>query len=72
MNGKETGDWMWEKPDNPNQPRDIGYVFGALIVEYYYKHAPDVFETTKDILSVTDYPAFLERTEYQHKFDNVE
>ncbi len=70
MNGKETGDWMWKKPDNPDQPRDIGYVFGAVIVEYYYKRSPDVFEITKDILSVTDYPAFLERTGYQHKFDN--
>ncbi len=70
MNGKETGDWMWEKPDNPNQPRDIGYVFGALIVEYYYKRSPDVFETTKDILSVTDYPAFLNRTGYKQKFDD--
>jgi hypothetical protein len=33
MLGSDTGDWLWQTPSNPDQPRDVGYAIGALIVE---------------------------------------
>jgi len=64
----DTKDWMWKKPANKGQPRDVGYVFGALIVEYYYKHALDLNQAVQEILSITDYQEFLEKSKYAQRF----
>jgi len=69
MYGKETGDWMWKKPKKPEQPRDIGYVLGALIVEHYYKRSTDINKTVSEILAITDYKSFLEKSGYSKKFE---
>jgi hypothetical protein len=37
---------------------------GALITRAYYDNADDKVQAIQDILSVTDYPAFLERSRY--------
>jgi hypothetical protein len=68
MYGKETGDWMWQKPENPEQPRDVGYVFGALIIEHYYKNALNLNDVTHEILSLTDYNSFIKKCGYNRKF----
>jgi len=68
MYGRETGYWMWRKPGNPEQPRDVGYVLGAFIVEYYYKKSIDINKTVTEILSITDYNAFLKKSGYSKKF----
>ncbi|MHC4941526.1 MAG: DUF2268 domain-containing putative Zn-dependent protease [Planctomycetota bacterium] len=68
MHGRETGDWMWKKPTDPEQPRHVGYVMGHLIVEAYYNNAKDKAKAVSEILSVTDYPAFLEKSGYADKF----
>lgn len=68
MLGTETGDWMWSIPDDPEQPQNIAYVFGAYIVEYYYKHSMDATEAIKNILSVTDYESFIRDVNYSEKF----
>lgn len=39
---RDTGDWMWSTPSDPDQPRDLAYAFGAHIVEAYYKQASDM------------------------------
>ena len=65
MLGTEEGDWMWAKPKDPAQPPGVGYVMGALITKAYYENADDKEQAIRDILSVTDYPAFLERSGYQ-------
>jgi hypothetical protein len=64
MLGSETGDWMWARPKNPDQPMHIGYTLGFRIVQAYYENAKDKAQAVKEILSVTDYPAFLERSGY--------
>lgn len=61
-------EWMWSTPTNPEQPRDIGYVFGALIVEYYYKRSTDVNEAVPYLLSLTNYDEFMKRCQYENKF----
>jgi hypothetical protein len=64
MLGAETGDWMWSRPSDPDQPAHIGYVLGARIVSVYYENAEDKDQAIRDILAVTDYPTFLERSGY--------
>lgn len=71
MNGRETGDWMWKQPKNPDQPPHIGYYLGCRIVQAYYENAKDKAAAVQEILSVTDYPAFLEKSGYAKKFENL-
>ena len=68
MYGADTKDWVWDMPKYPEQPQDIGYVLGAMIVEYYYKHSTNLDEAVDVILSITDYLAFLEKSQYSKKF----
>lgn len=68
MNGRETGDWMWQKPKDPDQPFHIAYVLGARIVEAYFENAQDPVQAVRDILSVTDYPEFLRKSGYEKRF----
>jgi hypothetical protein len=68
MHGRETGDWMWSKPSDPEQPNHVGYVIGYRIVEAYYKNAKDKEQALREILSVTDYSTFLEKSGYTDQF----
>ena len=61
---------MWSKPDDPEQPRDIAYVFGARIVESYYESASDKRRALREIFSVTDYERFLDQSGYAAKVAN--
>jgi hypothetical protein len=56
--------WMWSQPQQPGQPRGVGYVMGALITRAYYDNADDKELAIREILAVTDYPGFLERSGY--------
>ena len=68
MNGRETGDWMWVKPKDPEQPPHMGYFMGYRIVEMYYDNAADKKKAIQDILSITDYSNFLKRSGYGEQF----
>ncbi|MDX1741646.1 MAG: hypothetical protein R3178_10145, partial [Rhodothermales bacterium] len=68
MMGQETGDWMWSQPADPEQPPHIAYYLGARIVKSYYDRAADKAEAVRQILSVTDYPAFLAASGYGEQF----
>lgn len=67
MYGKETGNWMWKKPEDPNQPPHVGYAMGYQIVESYFNHAKDKKGAILEILSVTDYKSFLKKSGYSKK-----
>jgi hypothetical protein len=69
MLGTDEGDWMWGPPKDPAQPAGVGYVMGALITKAYYENADDKEQAIRDILSVTDYTAFLERSGYEPRSD---
>jgi hypothetical protein len=64
MHDDETDGWMWSAPDDPEIPRDLAYVLGARIVKSYYDRADDKRKAVKEILAVTDYPAFLQKSGY--------
>ncbi len=68
MNNREFGDWLFAAPKDPNQPRDLGYVMGALVVEAYYSNAEDKKKALGEILGITDYTGFLEKSRYAEKF----
>jgi hypothetical protein len=68
MNGRSSGDWMWGKPADPEQPPHLGYIIGARIVETYYSNAKDKKKAVEEILSITDYKGFLEKSGYAEKF----
>lgn len=65
------GDWMWSKPAVEGQPRDMGYYMGAAIIEYFYTNSKDKLLAIKEILSITDYEGFLEKSGYSSKFKNT-
>jgi hypothetical protein len=64
MYGAETGDWMWTRPADPEQPWNLGYMVGMRIVEAYYEQAGDKAQAIEEILGITDYRRFLERSGY--------
>jgi predicted enzyme related to lactoylglutathione lyase len=64
MLGHETGDWLWQRPANPDQPQDVGYAIGAAIVEAFYNNARDKQAAAREIMAMTDYPAFLVKSGY--------
>ena len=68
MHEREPGDWMFGHPSDPEQPFDLGYVMGARIVEAFYDKAEDKNKAVQEILSITDYEDFLERSGYSEKF----
>jgi hypothetical protein len=64
MHGSETGDWMWVAPKDPQQPRDVAYALGAVIAGAFYERADNKAQALVDILNVTDYRGFLDRSGY--------
>jgi tetratricopeptide (TPR) repeat protein len=68
MYRRNTKDWVFANPVYQGQPRDLGYVMGEKIVEYYYKHSLDLKEAVDVILSITEYKEFLEKSQYRNKF----
>ncbi len=68
MMTRTTKDWMWSTPSDPDQPRDIAYEFGALIVDAYYNHAPDQQEALEEMFAVTNFKEFLDRSGYAARF----
>ncbi len=64
MLGTKTGDWLWSSPKEPGLPQDLGYALGARIAEAYHQLHGRSSQAVIEILSVTDYPAFLERSGY--------
>jgi hypothetical protein len=68
MNKRVLNGWMFEKPSDPDQPIDVGYVIGYRIVEAYYNNAKNKEKAVHEILSITDFPGFLEKSGYALKF----
>ncbi|HSL20247.1 MAG TPA: DUF2268 domain-containing putative Zn-dependent protease [Vicinamibacterales bacterium] len=64
MHRREPGDWMFVQPSNAEWPRDLGYWIGYRIAKSYYDSARDKARAIEDILSVTDFAAFLEASGY--------
>ncbi len=68
MHGRMPGDWMWGKPADTEQPPHLGYIIGARIVEAFYNRMEDKGQAVQDILAITDYQGFLEKSGYGENF----
>jgi hypothetical protein len=64
MLGHQMGEWLWKKPADPDKPQDLGYAIGARIVEQFYDNATDKGAAAREIMAITDYPAFLSLSGY--------
>jgi hypothetical protein len=64
MNERMSGDWLWGKPADPEQPPHLGYIVGARIVEAYYNRMENKEKAVQDILAITDYQEFLKKSGY--------
>jgi hypothetical protein len=71
MAGADTGEWMWVRPADPTRPSDLGYWIGYRIVESYYDRAEDRRQAIVDILSLTDFDAFLQESNYAARFEDA-
>ena len=70
INDSETDSWMWSTPDDPAVPRDLAYILESRIVKAYYDNADDKRRAVREILAVTDYPAFLDNSRYAAQFED--
>jgi hypothetical protein len=68
MNGTNISGWMYNAATVKDKPTDLGYYMGYRITESYYKHSSDKRQAIRDILQVTDYELFLEKSRYGEKF----
>lgn len=68
MAHRDPGYWMWAEPFAEGEPRDLGYAMGYRIVQAFYERVPDKAQAIREILGVTDYQAFLERSGYRDRF----
>jgi hypothetical protein len=64
MHGRETGDWLWVRPRNPDWPPDLGYWIGYRIVARFHEQAEDKQQAMRAILGLTDAAAFLRASGY--------
>lgn len=63
MHGDDFTGWLYGgQPEG--RPADLGYFFGYRIAQSYYASAGSDQEALREILTVTDYEKFLERSGY--------
>jgi len=60
--------WLYQGDKSKDRPADLGYYLGYRIAESYYQHAADKKKAIHDILTVQDFPAFLQESHYANKF----
>lgn len=69
MHRRDPGDWMFVRPENADWPPDLGYWMGYRIASSYYEHADDKQQAVRDILNLTDFPAFLAASRYAERLE---
>jgi hypothetical protein len=69
MDKNETSQWLYQGDKSKDRPADLGYYMGYRIAEAYYQHTADKKKAVHDILTVHDFPAFLQESHYADKFN---
>jgi hypothetical protein len=70
MTSPEPGEWMWVRPADADRPPDLGYWIGYRIVRSYYDRAEDKRQAVLDILGLTDFEGFLEKSGYAARMED--
>jgi uncharacterized protein YjaZ len=68
MNKNNASQWLYQGDKSKDRPADLGYYMGYRIAEAYYQRAADKKQAIRDILTVHDFPAFLQESHYADKF----
>lgn len=66
-NGKDYGLWLyngWNRKAVGDRPPDLGYWMGYRITKAYYERSADKARALDEILTIRDFPAFLESSRY--------
>ena len=64
MYGTDADAWLYGGSITEVHPSDLGYFIGYRISQAYYEKQTDSLQAIKDIIEVTDYPGFLEKSGY--------
>lgn len=68
MNGEDSDKWLYNGMAVTGEaPADLGYYIGYKICEAYYNKAADKKQAIKDILTIKDFPGFLQKSGYGFK-----
>ena len=68
MAGKNWNNWIANgDQETATKPADLGYFVGYCICQSYYEEATDKKQAVHDILTISDYPAFLAKSRYAEK-----
>lgn len=71
LDDADPGEWMFRRPPDPDRPQDLGYWMGYRIAESYFENAEDEQEAVREILSLTDFEAFLEKSGYADRWETT-
>jgi uncharacterized protein YjaZ len=63
MMGTDRDGWLYARRAE-DEPNDLGYWMGYRIAEAYYNHTDDHSAAIRDMLTIQDFPAFLEQSGY--------
>jgi uncharacterized protein YjaZ len=68
MDKSDASQWLYQGDTSKDRPADLGYYIGYQIAASYYQRAADKKKAIHDILTVHDFPAFLQESHYADKF----
>jgi hypothetical protein len=68
MDKNDASQWLYQGDKSKDRPADLGYYIGYRISQAYYERATDKKKAIRDILTVHDFPAFLQESHYADKF----
>jgi hypothetical protein len=57
--------------ERPDHPADLGYWVGYIICKAYYEQAEDKKQAVWDILHISDYKSFLEKSHVEEYFSKI-
>lgn len=68
MAGDNWDNWLFNsEQEAAGRPGDLGYFIGFRICEAYYEQMADKKRAVRDLLHITDYPAFLAQSHYAER-----
>jgi len=64
LDGDDTGDWFFVRPESGDRPQDLGYFLGYRIVRAFYERAQDKPAAIRRIMNISEYHRFLAESGY--------
>jgi hypothetical protein len=61
--------WFYAKSKTEERPADVGYFIGYMITKSYYDKARDKNKAIEEIIEVSDFHQFLDKSGYPEKFE---